>query len=158
MNIRRKEIKMTLMQYCDIAIRMHHKALYIVVSLRFQLRHNDYGEVLHSPTQNYSHLEEPNVDWTYAVYGNVKEDIPANIPKPLGKTIVLTCYINVNLLHDLVTGRSAMGILHLLNLTPIDFMAKHQDTVETATYGSEFIAARITVEQIIDLRNTSCTS
>lgn len=103
---------------------------------------------------DYSHLEEPNVDWTYAVYGNVEEDIPTDIPKPLGKTVVLTCYVDANLLHDLVTGRSATGILHLLNLTPIDFMAKRQDTVETATYGSEFIAARIAVEQIMDLRNT----
>ena len=31
---------------------------------------------------------------------------------------------------------------------------KKQATVETATYGSEFVAARICVEQIIDLRNT----
>ncbi len=103
---------------------------------------------------DYSHLVEPNVDWTYAVYGNVTEDIPADIPKPLGKTVVLTCYVDANLMHDEVTGRSATGILHMMNMTPVDFMSKRQDTVETATYGSEFMAARIATEQVMDLRNT----
>jgi hypothetical protein len=103
---------------------------------------------------DYSHLEEPNVDWTYSVYGNVMEEIPIDMPKPLGKPVVHTCFVDANLLHDLITGRSATGILHMLNTTPIDFTSKRQDTVETATYGSEFIAARIATEQIMDLRNT----
>ena len=103
---------------------------------------------------DYSHLPEPNVDWTYAVYGKVQEQIPPDIPKPLGKTVVLTCYVDANLLHDMVTGRSAMGILHMMNQTPIDSTSKRQDTVETATYGSEFVAARVATEQIMDLRNT----
>ncbi len=42
----------------------------------------------------------------------------------------------------------------MLNLTPIDFTSKQQDMVETATYGSEFIAARIATEHIMDLQNT----
>ena len=103
---------------------------------------------------DYSHLVEPNVDWTYSVYGNVTEDIPPDIPKPLGKSVVLTCYVDANLLHDMVTGRSAMGIMHMLNQTPVDFMSKRQDTVETATYGSEYVAARVATEQVMDLRNT----
>jgi hypothetical protein len=45
------------------------------------------------------------------------------------------------------------GILHLLNKTPIEWYSKKQATVETATYGSEFVAARIRTEQIIDLHN-----
>ena len=36
----------------------------------------------------------------------------------------------------------------------MDWFSKKQATVETATYGSEFVAARTCVEQIIDLRNT----
>jgi len=53
-----------------------------------------------------------------------------------------------------ILGRSVTGILHLLNGTPIDWYSKRQDTVETATYESEFVAARIATDQIIDLRNT----
>jgi hypothetical protein len=105
-------------------------------------------------TPDYSHLQEPKVDWSYSVYGNIKEEIPNDMPKPLGEPVVLTCFVDANLLHDLTTGRSATGIIHMLNLTPIDFTSKRQETVETATYGSEFIAARIATEQIMDLRNT----
>ena len=47
-----------------------------------------------------------------------------------------------------------MGIIHLLNGTPMDWYTKRQDTVETATYGSEFVAARVATDQIIDLRIT----
>jgi hypothetical protein len=62
--------------------------------------------------------------------------------------------VDANLMHDLTTGRSVTGILHFVNKTPIDWYSKKQATVETATYGSEFVAARTCVEQIIDLRNT----
>ena len=54
----------------------------------------------------------------------------------------------------MLTGRSVTGILHFANKTPIDWFSKKQGTVETATYGSEFVAARTCVEQIMDLRLT----
>ena len=38
--------------------------------------------------------------------------------------------------------------------TPIDAYTKRQSTVETATFGSEFVAARTAVDQIIDIRTT----
>ncbi len=57
-------------------------------------------------------------------------------------------------MHDLVTGRSASGILEFLNQTPIDWMSKRQAQVETATYGSEFMVARQATERLIDLRYT----
>ena len=46
------------------------------------------------------------------------------------------------------------GILHVLNQTPIQWFSKKQNVVETATYGSEFMAARQAVEQVMDLRYT----
>jgi hypothetical protein len=119
------------------------------------LKKYDMGAIRFRTTEpDYSHLEEPDVDWTYLVYGNIKEELPPNMPRPLRKTVVHACFVDANLLHDVVTGRSATGILNLLNLTPLDFTSKRQETVETATYGSEFIAARIATEQIMDLRNT----
>jgi hypothetical protein len=62
--------------------------------------------------------------------------------------------MDANLMHDVVTGRSVTATLHFLNKTPMDGYSKKQATVETATYGSEFVAARTCIEQIIDLRNT----
>jgi hypothetical protein len=57
-------------------------------------------------------------------------------------------------MHDMLSGRAVTGVLHFVNQTPIDWYSKKQPTVETATYGSEFVAARTAVDQIIDLRIT----
>jgi hypothetical protein len=57
-------------------------------------------------------------------------------------------------MHGVTTGRSVTWILHLANKTPIDWYSKKQATAETATFGSEFVAARICVEQVTDVRNT----
>ena len=64
--------------------------------------------------------------------------------------------MDANLFHDALMGRSVTGILHLVNATPIEWYSKKQATIETATYGSEFVAARICIEQMIDLQNTLC--
>jgi len=102
------------------------------------------------------HSDLPNItyDWMRTVYGDVKEILPRDAPTPKGPPICLTTYKDANLYHDFLTGRALTGVLHLLNGTPIDWFCKRQATVETATYGSEFVAARIAVEQIIDLRHS----
>jgi hypothetical protein len=103
---------------------------------------------------DYSDLPDADYDWSKTVYGEIKEILPTDAPEPLGNYVTLSHYVDANLMHDIVTGRSVTGILHIANKTPIDWYSKKQATVETATYGSEFVAARICVEQIIDLRNT----
>ena len=67
----------------------------------------------------FSLPEDPNT-WDQSIYGNVKEDIPKDIPKPLGKFVVNTHYEDANLFHDIMTGRSVTGILHLINKTHFD--------------------------------------
>jgi hypothetical protein len=54
----------------------------------------------------------------------------------------------------MISGRSVTGCLHFLNKTPIDWYSKLQSTVATATYGSEYIAAKTCTDQIIELRTT----
>ena len=88
------------------------------------------------------------------VYGNPEEPIDPSHPVPKGKPVRTTTYVDANLMHDLVTGRSATGIIHMLNQTPIASFSKRQAQVETSTYGSEFMAARQATEQIMDLRYT----
>jgi hypothetical protein len=91
-------------------------------------------------------------DWKQTIYGDIHEELPPDMPSPKGKVVRITTYMDANLMHDLATGRSMSGILHLLNQTPIQWFAKKQNTVETATYGSEFMVARQATEQIIDIR------
>jgi len=103
---------------------------------------------------DYSDVPIPEYDWAKSVYGELTELLPTDAPKPLGKFVTLTHFVDANLMHDMATGRSVTSILHLINKTPLDWYAKKQGTVETATYGSEFVAARTCVEQVIELRTT----
>ncbi len=107
------------------------------------------------PNHEAIYGEHPDkYDWMYSVYGNPSEEIPLNAPPPKGNPIHTTTFADANLMHDYSTGRSASGILHFVNQTPIDWFAKRQKQVETATYGSEFVVAHQATEQIMDLRYT----
>ena len=121
---------------CGYVSKMKH------ATLRFRIGEPDYSDI---PDRQY--------DWT-GIYGEVTEILPTDAPEPLGEQVTLTHYVDANLMHDAFMGRSVTGILHMVNATPIEWYSKKQATVETATYGSEFVAARTCVEQMIDLRNT----
>ena len=76
-----------------------------------------------------SFYEAPINDWTYSVYGEMSEELPANAPEPKGKPVCTTTFVDANLMHCKVTGRSATGILHAINQTPVDWYSKRQNTV-----------------------------
>ena len=62
------------------------------------------------------------------------------MPEPFGKAVITTITIDANLNHCLATGKSLTGCLHFVSKTPVDWYSKKQARVETATYGSEFVA------------------
>lgn len=103
---------------------------------------------------DFSNLPEKKYDWEYSVYGDVQEILPHDAPEPLGKPVVLTTFVDANLYHDLITGRSVTGIIEFVNKTLLDWYSKKQNTVETSTYGSEFVAGRTATERAIDNRIT----
>ena len=109
---------------------------YLMVAIRFRTGEPDF-----------SSLKDQEYDWTRSVYSGACEQIPHDIPKPLGKHVQTTHYVDANLHHDLATGKAVTAVLHFLNQTPIDAYTKRQSTVETATYGSEFVAARTAVDR-----------
>ena len=85
-------------------------------------------------------------------YPDAAEDIPSDMPPSQGELATLTCYVDADHARDKVTCRSVTGIVMLLNNTPITWMSKRQQTVETSTYGLELVAARIAVDLIIEMR------
>ena len=120
---------------------------YLVKTKHFAIRYT-------TEEPDYSHLPKQEYEWTTTVYGNVKVEIPKDIPKPLGKRVVTTTFLDANLFHDIVTGKSVTAVLDFVNTTLTDWFSKTQATVETATYGSELVAAKTATEQIMNLRNT----
>ena len=69
------------------------------------------------PTEQY--------DWEKTFYGNAKEIIAPNCSKPLGPPVTLTTYVDANLCHDMLSGKSVTGIVHFLNKTVIHFYSKN---------------------------------
>ena len=64
---------------------------------------------------------------------------------------MITVLADAILYHDMVSGSSVSGLIMMLNAMPIDWYSKKQGTVETATYGSEFVAARIATDKIVEM-------
>ena len=92
-------------------------------------------------------------DWKY-VYGELKEELPSRMLEPKGNEVIVTAFCDANLNHDLITGRAVMSNIIMLNKTPTDWMSKRQATVETAMYGSDMVAMRVAVDQIVEWRYT----
>ena len=105
------------------------------------------------PIHETTHGEQPpDYNWMHSIYGSPQEQLPQGAPEPKGKSVRTTTFVDANLMHDYTTGRSASGILHFLNQTPIECFSKRQAQIETATYGSEFVAACIGTELSMALR------
>jgi hypothetical protein len=74
------------------------------------------------------------------------------MPEPRGKEVDISCFVDADHAGNRVTRRSHTGIIIFCNLAPVVWYSKRQNTVETSTFGSEFIALRIAVELIESLR------
>ena len=64
----------------------------------------------------------------------------------------LHCFVDANHAGNVVTRRSHTGILIFVQNAPIIWYSKKQNTVETSSFGSEFVAMRIAKELIVSLR------
>ena len=74
-------------------------------------------------------LKDQVYDWTRSVYSGACEQIPHDIPKPLGKHGQTTHYVDANLHNDLATGKVVTAVLHFLNQTPNDAYSKRHHLV-----------------------------
>ena len=101
---------------------------------------------------DYSYLSSMKYYRSYTVYGNVQEIIPNNCPKPLGNLSLLQPPLMQIYFTVLLLEHHSLHASIFCNHTPTHSYSKKQAAVETATYGSEFVAAKTATEQIIDMR------
>ena len=90
-------------------------------------------------------------DW-YNFYRDAKERFPSDMPPPRERLVSMHCFVDSDHAGDKVTHRSQTGILIFLKCAPIIWYSKRQNTVETSTFGSEFIVMKTAVEPIESLR------
>ena len=86
------------------------------------------------------------------IYPDAKDVNPPGMPEPLGVSIQLTMFVDADHAGNQVTRRSHTGILIFGNMAPIQWYSKRQNTVESSTFGSEFVALRTAVELMEGIR------
>ena len=117
----------------------------------YAIRTKDYATRFRTDQPDYYFLPDQDFDWTYSVYGNVQEIHIDDMQEPLGEAVITTTTMDADLNHCLANGKSLTVCLHFVNKTPVDWYSKKQATVETAIYGSEFVAAKTAKEHIMDI-------
>jgi len=85
-------------------------------------------------------------------YPDASDRLPHNMPEPLGNPVAIAAYVDANHAGNLANRRSHTGILVYVNNALILWYSKRQNTVESSSFGSEFIALRIATELIEALR------
>ena len=90
-------------------------------------------------------------DWS-SFYPQLEEELPPRMPEPLGNPVTLHVFVDANHAGNVVTRRSHTGILLFVQNSPIQWLSKRQNTVETSTFGSEFVALRAARDMIISMR------
>jgi hypothetical protein len=93
-------------------------------------------------------------DWTSSEFGHIQgtEELPANMPEPRGLGFVMRAKVDADHAGDTVTRRSRTGFIIYLNSAPIYWSSKKQTSVESSSFGSEFIAMKQCCEYLRGLR------
>jgi hypothetical protein len=74
------------------------------------------------------------------------------MPEPRGQVFVISSKVDADHASDSVTRRSRTGFLVWINSCPVYFLSKKQTSVETSSFGSEFVAMMQCCEYLRGLR------
>ena len=133
----------------------HEGHLLWMINLFGYLKHRPNGKLICDSSYPQIEISQKNsdveVDWT-DFYPDAEEELPPNMPTPYGPKARITCYVDSDHAHCRLTRRSTTGILLFVNNMPVRWVSRQQKTVETSTYGSELVAARIATDLIIEVR------
>ena len=113
------------------------------------------GTIIIDPNYpDHAQFDVADYDHWREFYPDVEEMIPGKDerPSPKGPPVRITVYQDADHAHDILTRRSVTGVLLFLNNTPVKWISKRQKTVETSTYGSELVAAKIATELVMEYR------
>ena len=105
--------------------------------------HKDMGNLAYdskTPEVNKSALNN-NADWK-DFYVDVEEELPPNMADPRGNAVRISAFVDANHAVNVINCQSRSGIIVFVQNAPIIWFSKRQNTVEAATFGSEFFALR----------------
>ena len=144
--------------YTEVALLSQHLALPRVGHLEaayhifaYLMKHEASRIIFDSTDQEPADPKYHKPDWS-AFYENLEEELPPKMPEPLGNPVTMHVFVDANHAGNVVTRRSHTGILMFIQNSPILWLSRRQNTVETSTFGSEFVAMRTARDLIIAMR------
>jgi len=126
----------------------HVEAIYYLYG--YLKSHDRSTMVFDDDDVNWANEDFPEQDWS-DFYKNAVKDIPLNAPAPRGMPVQVNVFVDASHAQSKVTNRFHTGILIHLNKAPIVWYSKSQRTVETSTFGAEFVALNIATELVKSL-------
>jgi hypothetical protein len=100
----------------------------------------DHGS-LHSPTA---------LDFS-AIYPDAAKEIDSLLPTAKGIKLEITVVIDADHAHDRKFCHSILGIIVFVGHTPVVWISKWQGSVQALTYGAEFNAMCMAIEEILSI-------
>jgi hypothetical protein len=144
--------------YYEVSVLSHYLAsprvghLETVYHLLAYLHKHDKSSIVFDPSDL---IVDPTAfiehDWS-EFYGDVEEEMPPKMPEPLGSPVTISVFVDANHAGNVVTRRSHTGILIYLQNTPILWHSRRRNTIETSTFGSEFVALHCARDLTVALR------
>jgi hypothetical protein len=124
-----------------------------VLHIFAHFKHHEQSNVVFDPrTVDWDESQIPKYDWT-EFYKDAQESIPPNAPPSArGNPAQMNIFVDADHAGYHVMRRSHTVILLYLNRSPVMWFCKAQSTIESSTFGSEFVAMRIAVDLIESLR------
>ena len=129
--------------------------LLVVLHIFAHLKKHHNTELVFDPSDPVINEDEfERRDWTSSEFGHIqgKEELPPNMPEPRGLGFTLRGKVDADHASDTVTRRSRTGFLVYLNNALVRWESKKQTSVETSSFGSEFVAMKQLCEYLRGLR------
>ena len=125
--------------------------LHVLQIFAYLKSHLNSRLVLDLVTKDWLDREWMSVDWL-EFYLDAMETLPLNALEPQGVLIQMNVFMDAAHVTNLVTRHSIMGILIFLIGALVKWYYKCQNTIESSTFGLEFVVVKITVEMVEGLR------
>ena len=93
-----------------------------------------------------------NADKFKEYYRDAEDSQPPKMPTPKGRNVKITAFVDASHGANKITRRSHTGYILFINRAPIVWYGKRQNTFETSTFSSEFIALKSCMAGITSLR------
>jgi hypothetical protein len=112
------------------------------------LKHHKQSKMVFDDTEpDFDESRFKFCDWS-EFYPDAEEAIPHNVPKEQGHGVLTACFVDLDHACCKATQRLHTGIILFINKAPVMWYSKHQNTVETSTFGSKFCTLKTAINMI----------